>query len=111
MSSLLHNGYKFNLLLNFQAPLLIGCDVRNITSETLEILSNEEVINVNQGNFLYCYAATIVCGHSVIMEVFFFCPQIHWEFKEGKYMHLDLIILIRYRMLIIFLFIAKTLLI
>lgn len=33
-----------------QAPLLIGCDVRNMTAETFEILSNEEVIAVNQGN-------------------------------------------------------------
>lgn len=33
-----------------QAPLLIGCDVRNMTAETFEILSNKEVIAVNQGN-------------------------------------------------------------
>lgn len=38
-----------------QAPLLIGCDVRNMTAETLEILSNKEVIAVNQGEFLYFY--------------------------------------------------------
>lgn len=31
-----------------KAPLLIGCDVRNISSETLEILTNPEVIAVNQ---------------------------------------------------------------
>ncbi|ONM18896.1 Alpha-galactosidase 3 [Zea mays] len=31
-----------------QAPLLIGCDVRNMTSETMEILSNKEVIQVNK---------------------------------------------------------------
>uniref|UniRef100_A0A1D1XFL4 Alpha-galactosidase n=1 Tax=Anthurium amnicola TaxID=1678845 RepID=A0A1D1XFL4_9ARAE len=31
-----------------KAPLLIGCDVRNITKETMEILANEEVIAVNQ---------------------------------------------------------------
>ncbi|KAL5991272.1 hypothetical protein ACLOJK_012179 [Asimina triloba] len=30
------------------APLLIGCDVRNMTQETMEILSNKEVIAVNQ---------------------------------------------------------------
>uniref|UniRef100_A0A0E0I5Q4 Alpha-galactosidase n=1 Tax=Oryza nivara TaxID=4536 RepID=A0A0E0I5Q4_ORYNI len=30
------------------APLLIGCDVRNMTKETMEILSNKEVIQVNQ---------------------------------------------------------------
>jgi hypothetical protein len=32
-----------------QAPLLIGCDVRNMTAETLEILTNKEVIAINQG--------------------------------------------------------------
>lgn len=31
-----------------KAPLLIGCDVRNMTKETMEIISNEEVIAVNQ---------------------------------------------------------------
>ncbi|KAK9913456.1 hypothetical protein M0R45_031740 [Rubus argutus] len=33
-----------------KAPLLISCDVRNITAETYEILSKEEVIVVNQDN-------------------------------------------------------------
>lgn len=36
-----------------QSPLLIGCDVRNMTAETFEILSNEEVIAVNQGKMLF----------------------------------------------------------
>ncbi|KAK7317025.1 hypothetical protein RJT34_00904 [Clitoria ternatea] len=31
-----------------KAPLLIGCDVRNLTAETHEILSNKEVIAINQ---------------------------------------------------------------
>ncbi|TKY73933.1 Alpha-galactosidase 3 [Spatholobus suberectus] len=31
-----------------KAPLLVGCDVRNLTVETLEILSNKEVIAINQ---------------------------------------------------------------
>ncbi|KAJ0096469.1 hypothetical protein Patl1_28037 [Pistacia atlantica] len=31
-----------------QAPLLLGCDVRNLSNETLQIISNEEVIAVNQ---------------------------------------------------------------
>ncbi|KAK7350818.1 hypothetical protein VNO77_09802 [Canavalia gladiata] len=31
-----------------KSPLLIGCDVRNMTTETLEILSNKEVIAINQ---------------------------------------------------------------
>ena len=34
---------------NVQSPLLIGCDVRNMTKETSEILMNKEVIAVNQG--------------------------------------------------------------
>jgi alpha-galactosidase len=33
-----------------QAPLLLGCDVRNVTKETMEIVSNKEVIAVNQGD-------------------------------------------------------------
>lgn len=37
---------------NVQAPLLIGCDVRNITTETFKLLSNKEVIAVNQGETL-----------------------------------------------------------
>lgn len=32
-----------------QAPLLVGCDVRNMTTETYELLTNKEVIAVNQG--------------------------------------------------------------
>lgn len=35
---------------HLQAPLLIGCDVRNMAAETFEILSNEEIVAVNQGN-------------------------------------------------------------
>lgn len=31
-----------------KAPLLIGCDVRNTTKETLDIIGNKEVIAVNQ---------------------------------------------------------------
>jgi alpha-galactosidase len=31
-----------------KAPLLIGCDVRNISQQTLEILTNSEVIAINQ---------------------------------------------------------------
>ena len=43
----------------FQAPLLIGCDVRNISLEVLNILSNEEVISVNQGNFFDTFKTTL----------------------------------------------------
>ncbi|TQD99858.1 hypothetical protein C1H46_014596 [Malus baccata] len=31
-----------------KAPLLLGCDVRNITKENMEIIANKEVISVNQ---------------------------------------------------------------
>ncbi|KAG6537743.1 hypothetical protein ZIOFF_002839 [Zingiber officinale] len=39
----------FSIWALMKAPLLIGCDVRSITKDTLEILSNSEVIAVNQG--------------------------------------------------------------
>ncbi|GAB4832046.1 Alpha-galactosidase 3 [Ancistrocladus abbreviatus] len=38
----------FSIWALMKAPLLIGCDVRNMTSETKEILTNKEVISVNQ---------------------------------------------------------------
>lgn len=38
----------FSIWALMKAPLLIGCDVRNMTAETFKILSNEEVIAVNQ---------------------------------------------------------------
>lgn len=38
----------FSMWCLMKAPLLIGCDVRNMTTETYEILSNTEVIAVNQ---------------------------------------------------------------
>uniref|UniRef100_A0A7N0UM02 Alpha-galactosidase n=1 Tax=Kalanchoe fedtschenkoi TaxID=63787 RepID=A0A7N0UM02_KALFE len=38
----------FSIWALMKAPLLIGCDVRNMTKETLELLSNKEVISVNQ---------------------------------------------------------------
>lgn len=31
-----------------QAPLLIGCDIRSVSKETLSIMGNKEVIDVNQ---------------------------------------------------------------
>ncbi|KAI9170438.1 hypothetical protein LWI28_027961 [Acer negundo] len=31
-----------------KAPLLLGCDIRNITNETMQIISNQEVIAINQ---------------------------------------------------------------
>ncbi|KAL0401101.1 UNVERIFIED_CONTAM: Alpha-galactosidase 3, partial [Sesamum latifolium] len=38
----------FSIWALMKAPLLIGCDVRNMTAETYEILTNEEVIAVDQ---------------------------------------------------------------
>ncbi|CAN1353654.1 Alpha-galactosidase 3 [Linum perenne] len=38
----------FSIWALIKSPLLIGCDVRNMTAETKEILSNAEVIAVNQ---------------------------------------------------------------
>ena len=32
-----------------KAPLLLGCDIRNMTKETMEIVANKEVIAINQG--------------------------------------------------------------
>ena len=57
----------------FQAPLLIGCDVRNMTSETMEILSNKEVIQVNQGiaQNLVFVLLSIACPHVEIPKQYF----------------------------------------
>ena len=30
------------------SPLMIGCDIRNMSKETLDILTNEEIIRINQ---------------------------------------------------------------
>lgn len=35
-----------------QAPLIIGCDIRTMDNDTYEILSNEDVIAVNQGKLI-----------------------------------------------------------
>ncbi|KAH6795999.1 hypothetical protein C2S51_036985 [Perilla frutescens var. frutescens] len=38
----------FSIWAMSKAPLLIGCDVRNISKDTMEIIANKEVIEVNQ---------------------------------------------------------------
>ncbi|MBA0666667.1 hypothetical protein Goklo_003046 [Gossypium klotzschianum] len=38
----------FSLWAISKAPLLLGCDIRNITRETMDIITNKEVIAVNQ---------------------------------------------------------------
>ena len=58
----------------FQASLLIGCDVRNMTSDTMEILRNKEVIQVNQGiaQNLVFVLLSIVCRHVETSKAVFF---------------------------------------
>ncbi|KAH9290100.1 hypothetical protein KI387_034217, partial [Taxus chinensis] len=41
----------FSIWALIKAPLLIGCDISTASKETLEILGNKEVIDVNQGQF------------------------------------------------------------
>ncbi|CAJ0834245.1 15173_t:CDS:2 [Entrophospora sp. SA101] len=38
----------FSLWAALKSPLLIGCDVRNMTDETIQILNNTEIIGINQ---------------------------------------------------------------
>ena len=44
------NQYKthFSIWALFGSPLMIGCDLRNINKETLDILSNKELLKINQ---------------------------------------------------------------
>lgn len=47
----------FSIWALFASPLMIGCDVRNMTPETLEILSNRELIAIDQdegGRQVFC---------------------------------------------------------
>jgi hypothetical protein len=48
MYNVLHSVTE-NMVCLVQAPLLVGCDVRSMSPQTKEILSNWEVIAVNQG--------------------------------------------------------------
>ena len=41
-----------------QAPLLIGCDVRSMSQQTKDILTNWEVIAVNQGKTSLAFLPT-----------------------------------------------------
>lgn len=45
-----YNEYQahFALWALLKAPLLIGCDVRNIDKDTLDLIGNEEIIAINQ---------------------------------------------------------------
>ena len=80
-----------------QAPLLIGCDVRNMTAETLEILSNKEVIALNQGDLF-----NLLDLLASLATFFFFINlrnscglQTHLVFKEGKFKPMEKMIVNR----------------
>lgn len=45
----------FSLWAISKAPLLIGCDVRNMTQDTMDIIFNKEAIAINQGNLLLIF--------------------------------------------------------
>ena len=40
--------YHFALWCMFMSPLMIGCDIRNMSEETLALLTNKELIAINQ---------------------------------------------------------------
>ncbi|KAI3458453.1 hypothetical protein Pfo_015116 [Paulownia fortunei] len=119
----------FSIWALMKAPLLIGCDVRKMAAETFEILSNEEVIAVNQGKIFLCCSAALssvhdvnVYGHGFVVvlihalalvspftslryhfchslwhrQVILFCLQINLEFKEGKFIPTDLMVVIKF---------------
>ncbi|CAI9767576.1 unnamed protein product [Fraxinus pennsylvanica] len=59
----------FSIWALMKAPLLVGCDVRNMTAETFEILSNEEVIAVNQDRLGVQGRKVHVYGHDNCYQV------------------------------------------
>nr|KJB72967.1 hypothetical protein B456_011G207400 [Gossypium raimondii] len=59
----------FSIWALMKAPLLIGCDVRNMTAETLEILSNKEVISVNQDSLGVQGRKVYVSGEANCLQV------------------------------------------
>lgn len=63
------NSYGL-LLLQVKAPLLIGCDVRNVPKETMHILGNKEVIAINQGK--YSFDVCILLGYRLFSILFDF---------------------------------------
>ncbi|XP_020209605.1 alpha-galactosidase 3-like [Cajanus cajan] len=64
-----------------KAPLLIGCDVRNLTAETLEILSNKEVIAINQDSLG-------VQGRKVQVSGIDGCSQVIYSLSAHSIVHL-----------------------
>jgi hypothetical protein len=53
--TVLNNLVTANTVCLVQAPLLIGCDVRSMSPQTKAVLSNWEVIAVNQGKTYFPY--------------------------------------------------------
>ncbi|KAJ1382595.1 Tetratricopeptide-like helical domain superfamily [Sesbania bispinosa] len=68
---------------NLMAPLLIGCDVRNMTAETLEILSNKEIaathLESTEGKFKLLEKMVAVRFIVVMLHI-----------SNGVYLHLHL---------------------
>jgi len=64
-----------------QAPLLIGCDIRSATPETLEILGNSEVINVNQGQIYKNLRRIFSRSFKDYFELIDI-PHIYWIFAD-----------------------------
>ena len=50
LTGLTDTQYKthFSIWALFGSPLMIGCDIRNVSKEALDILSNKELIKINQ---------------------------------------------------------------
>lgn len=83
--------YKAHFMLwsLMKAPLLIGCDVRNIEKPILDLLSNEEIIAVNQDPLgIQGYKLEAYPSKTNIFDVMFKkCygdPQQKWEIHNGK---------------------------
>ncbi|KAK9159270.1 hypothetical protein Scep_005844 [Stephania cephalantha] len=88
----------FSIWALMKAPLLVGCDVRNMTAETKEILTNGEVIAVNQdplgvqGRKVHVDGCREVwagplTGKRVVVALWNRCPEAvnitaNWEFLE-----------------------------
>ena len=79
----------FSIWSLFASPLMIGCDIRNMNKATLDILSNKELIKINQdtdcrqiikvqtiwgGDNLKCYARYLENG-DIAVGMFNFAPE------------------------------------
>lgn len=55
-----------------QAPLILGCDIRNMDNATYEMISNKEVIAVNQGIYGTLLTGDIIWNRDYEISPFFF---------------------------------------